>query len=408
MGLIGDLVDGDARFGPKPQSQVIFVPNDSDFGQKLWHRALAQWTPMLIGICGAVWMIIEKKWLSAFPMIVIVVLSWLRGAGQSRARMDLTGDALIFRSNDPLLSRWQDWTLDLNAVRKGDIQLYWLKNGLAGPLACELRWGDWQRSFQPMAWRMPDQPAPVISKPQSTLGLVRWDSPENQEIMQDALLTSPLIKALIESGVPLPSWSGSKPGPGIDLFRHPRIKAVLTIGFGAFLVGLLLFFLTSHQTFASSLYRWPLGLIAVGLMMLAWQWMRIEQPHHDERPALPGELQLAKRLSAVLAGGMVTAILPLLLQAGTLAAVSPKPARYVMQRLPAPHLVPEAGQPGLPVIELSPLTRAADELPTGIQVQLELRRGFRGWWWQYDMTPLTEAVRGRYEQGSATSQSMHK
>jgi hypothetical protein len=79
-----------------------------------------------------------------------------------------------------------------------------------------------------------------------------------------------------------------------------------------------------------------------------------------------------------------------------------------MQRLPAPHLVPEAGQPGLPVIELSPLTRAADELPTGIQVQLELRRGFRGWWWQYDMTPLTEAVRGRYEQGSATSQSMHK
>ena len=100
----------------------------------------------------------------------------------NRARLTLHTDTLCYASGLPLLGRWLDWTLDLEAVRANKLPLK-LVGVAMGPQPTNnyrLSWGPAQlRQLRPAAWHLPHQ-APVASaKPASSFGLVRWKTPEN-------------------------------------------------------------------------------------------------------------------------------------------------------------------------------------------------------------------------------------
>jgi hypothetical protein len=123
------------------------------------------------------------------PVVGLVVL-WAQASYKKNARLILDDDTLSHVSGVPVVGQWLDWTLDLNAIRRNNVTLKVMGAPLgAYPLHIyRLSWGDagvFQiRQVRPSAWQLPNQPQAGVIQPKSTLGFVRWGSPENLALLQ--------------------------------------------------------------------------------------------------------------------------------------------------------------------------------------------------------------------------------
>ena len=190
-----------------------------------------------------------------FAELVLILLAPMFLVGghvvhTKQARLTLHTDTLRYASGLPLLGRWLDWTLDLDAVRANKLPLQ-LAGVAMGPQPTNnyrLSWGPGQlRQLRPAAWYLPQQ-APVASaKPASFFGLVRWQTPENQALLQQQFNQLPLIQALRQRGIALPSVNGKRQMVGLDLMAYPRMKAAVISFFVALLSAFVLFHLMRHH-----------------------------------------------------------------------------------------------------------------------------------------------------------------
>ncbi|MDO5691886.1 MAG: hypothetical protein Q4G70_05295 [Pseudomonadota bacterium] len=223
-------------------------------------------------------------WLA--QMLTVPVVMWLVVHVPSRSRLVLTHDALQHLSGVPLLARWLDWRLDLNAVRAGTLKLQLAGAPFgANPLALyRVSWGrGGLHSFHPAAWHVPGQADTEPLKPRGTFGLVRWESPDNQPVLHANLLALPLVQALAARGVALPPITGKRQMHGLDLMAHPRLKP-LVIGFFALIVlAVVLFVVLQDQHFFAAPTWIPLAAWggAWALAALAWSWPEGDRPQEE-------------------------------------------------------------------------------------------------------------------------------
>ena len=217
-----------------------------------------------------------------FAELVLILLAPMFLVGghvvhTKQARLTLYTDTLRYASGLPLLGRWLDWTLDLDAVRANKLPLQ-LAGVAMGPQPTNnyrLSWGPGQlRQLRPAAWYLPQQ-APVASaKPASFFGLVRWQTPENQALLQQQFNQLPLIQALRQRGIALPSVNGKRQMVGLDLMAYPRMKAAVISFFVALLSAFVLFHLMRHHHYFTPppLLAWVAFGAVTGVCMLAWLW----------------------------------------------------------------------------------------------------------------------------------------
>lgn len=191
-------------------------------------RRLEPWLPaaaMVGGTIGLLHMIggpqggvmdTLRRLIQEEPLILAVfVLFWLLGAYVSwlyyrlrtRARMIVTHDKLTFRSAMPFLEKWLDFSLDLEAIRTGEIHLIWtqLFDEEHGPRT-SYRLRPSNRLFAriaPAQW-VPEgmtEPAWQRLTPQSTILGERNDA--DRDTLRNNYMQLPLIQALLAQGVPL-------------------------------------------------------------------------------------------------------------------------------------------------------------------------------------------------------------
>lgn len=339
------------------------------------------------------------KWIGLLlQMAAVCVAVGVAMALPRRARLVLTDDRLSYHAGLPLMARWLDWTLDLNAVRQGAVGLQWAgaPMGRHPEALYRLTWGaGGLRGVRPAAWHVPGQPEPPRQPPHAILGLVSWQRPDNQPILRRNLDALPLVQALRARGVAVPSITGRRQLAGIDLMAYARIRSAVWAFFGLLAIAVVLFHGLRHQHFFAP----PSGAALIGLglaaALAALAWMAPERERAAERLASRHEFWIAKLLIALLLGVALALCAPLLaLGWGVLA----KPERTVV------WVVQVADKPRLRAVDdadVPPLApRQAREfwasLHTGEHVTLPVRRGTAGWWWQYDSAALAERVEAFY------------
>ena len=347
------------------------------FGKKLWLKPfeLAQITLALIGI---------------------PVSLWMQSQHDINARLMLDDKSLRYSSGLPLLSRWFDWHLDLDAVRSGKIKLRFSGNELGAQpvLMYRLSWGmSGLRQIRPAAWILPNQTTLPVQKPSSFFGLVNWKKSENMALLQQQFDQLPLINALMQRGVLLPQVSKKREGMGLDLMAYPRMK-VAVISFFATLVGaFVLFHLMRHQHYFSPpsfSLQIAFGALA-GFLMFIWLWgEKPDAGNTAEQTGFRGTQVLLAGLFAVSAG-LCAPSLPLLL--GSTFQSSHEQA-FTLQKLP---LALKGIDPsGMPTIQPTQAIEYWQSLKDGEVVNLPVSRGFAGLWWQYDSNSLQEKVEAFY------------
>jgi hypothetical protein len=328
------------------------------------------------------------------------IAMWAQKTHKKRARIWLDDESVRYVSGLPWIGKWIDWTWDLEAIRSKKLVLKVVNIPLNGqPLRmCRLSWGQFvNKQMRPYVWQLSGQTMALATKPQSFLGLVRWNTPANATLLQQQFDQLPFVAALRQRGITLPPVSGkAQHYPGIDLMAQPRMKLAVWSFFGAMVSAFALFHAMRHQHYftAPPGSVWiGMGLFA-GLGLLAWLWQE-----QVEGVAQEGKKLLEFRATQVviaglfaLAVGLCAPSLPLVLSS---LAKSSQETTFTLQKSPLLLRAKQGG--GIP--DFAPL-QALDywvSLPNGENVTLPVRQGFAGWWWQFDSSVLSEKLDKFYD-----------
>lgn len=332
-------------------------------------------------------------------LLLTGVYIWIQRTHKKGARIYLDDDTVRYESGLPWIGRWMDWTWNLEEIRlkKFAVQAVNLPFHAQPLRMYRLSWGQFvNKQMRPYVWRLPGQPKAPTAKPESFLGLVRWNSPGNTALLQQQFDALPLIAALKERGISLPPISTkAHPYPGTDLMAQPRMKIAVWSLFGAMVGAIALFHIARHQHYfdAPSIHVWiGMGLLAC-IAMLAWLWS--EQAATADSTA---KGRIEARASQVIvaslfatSAGLCMPSVPLVLSA---IAKPPQEVAFTVQHAPL-VLRAKAGN-GIP--DFAP-TQALDywaSLAAGETVVLPIRQGFAGWWWQFDSSALSDKLEAFY------------
>jgi hypothetical protein len=335
----------------------------------------------------------------AFPLCFGVAI-WAQKAHKRNARVLIDDTTVRYVSGIPWIGKWIDWTWDLEAIRTNKLVLKVVNIPLnSQPLrTCRLSWGQFiNKQMRPYVWQLPGQSMAPVAKPQSFLGLVRWNTPANATLLQQQFDQLPLVTALRQRGITLPPISDrAQHYPGMDLMAQPRMRLAVWAFFGAMAAAFALFHAMRHQHYftAPPGSVWiGMGLLA-GLGMLAWLWQE-----QAEGGAQAGKQLLEFRSTQVivaslfaLAVGLCVPSLPLVLSS---LAKSSQDTAFTLQK---PPLLLRA-KPGSGTPDLTP-HQALDywaSLPNGETITLPVRQGFAGWWWQFDSSVLSDKLDAFYD-----------
>jgi uncharacterized RDD family membrane protein YckC len=301
-------------------------------------------------------------------------------------------------SGVPVLGQWLDWTLDLNAIRRNNVTLKVMGAPLgAYPLHIyRLSWGDagfFQiRQVRPSAWQLPNQPKADVIQPKSTLGFVRWGSPENLALLQTHFDQLPLVHALRERGVAVATLTGKQQHAGFDLMAYPRFKMAVIGSLAAFLAALALFHaMLNQQYFVQP--DWTVWL-AVGAVVAApvFSWLRREQLGKDAFGGTVKSLEFSatQLFLACLAGAGTAACAVSVPLALTTLAQPAREVAFVLQKSPLRLLAPASL--GVPDVQPAQALDYWASLRNGDVVTLPIRDGLGGLWWQFDSSVLSDAL----------------
>ncbi|MES2609454.1 MAG: hypothetical protein V4679_04390 [Pseudomonadota bacterium] len=325
-----------------------------------------------------------------------------------RARLVLDGQSLRYTSGLPIVWRWLDWQLDLEALRSGAVA--WQLQGApvpANPLSTlRLTWKSGARlGLSPARWYLPQEPELDDGvRPHSLAGLVLWNSAKNLPMVQQMFENLPLVRALRERGVPVPIPDGRPSGAaGTDLMAYPRMKAVVLGFFVALAAAGLLFHAMRNQHYftAPPIGIWLAVAAIAGLLVLAWMWPDSALRHGSAMPTASERVgfratQLLVAALAAVPVGLCAPSLPLLL---TWATEPPRTVVFaVAPPVPSPsRVLLQAQQSGdVPPVEPRQAIGYWLSLHPGDAVELPVRRGVAGLWWQFDSSVLEGRLEAYY------------
>lgn len=360
------------------------------FPPEVWRQAAA--TFLTEGLLRRPW------WAQAGtfgPLVAVALLVGLERLQRRRARLILDDSHLRFQSGVPVLAPWLDWQLPLDGLRRGHPRLR-LTTAAVGsnPLALtRLGWGltGW-RGVRPALWLPAGSPLPssepLQPPPHRPMGFVNWRHPRNAAWLQQQFEALPLVRALVERGVDLPAWQALQTAAeGPDLMAHPRLRAVLMSLAGLVLSGGLCLHLARHQHYTApwSLGAWLSLSTVIAVLTLAW--------HLTLAPPMPADR--SSRWALRFAQGLTTALMVVMLGwnlyhlplAWGRAFAPVEMVDHVLD-LDAARLRPASPGASTPEIAIDPRARRWRDGPDGAHHQVALRRGWGGWWMQYD----TEAM----------------
>lgn len=360
------------------------------------------WYPIFI-LTHIDWAQVWKKILDKpffFAELVLFLLAPLFLVGghvvhTRQARLTLQTDTLRYASGLPLLGRWLDWTLDLDAVRANKLPLK-LAGVAMGPQPTNnyrLSWGPAQlRQLRPAAWHLPDQSPVALVKPASSFGLVRWQTPENQALLQQQFNQLPLVQALRQRGIVLPPVNGKRQMVGLDLMAYPRMRAAVILFFMAMLSAIVLFHLMRHHHYFTSpgLIAWIAFGTAAGLGILAWLWP--EEPGEVSKGTAAGAIgfrstQVLLAALIAVAAGLCAPSLPL-----AFASITQVPKDVAFELKNAPLRLRASGASGVPDVHPRQALDYWLSQPEGAAFLLPVRQGVAGLWWQFDSRVLQDRL----------------
>lgn len=372
------------------------------------------------GTAAKLWSAVQMQLRSGGPMAwfkfvanlayaaVMVALLWMQWRVLKDSYLSLDETALRYHSTLPFFNRWLDWQLPLEDVRAGRVGLSLVKPPLRrDPLPfVTLQWGTYPvRRLILHTWHTPaasitlDQlenaAGPGLEHPDG----LRGGAPADLQRRFDAL---PLVQALRQRGVEI-SWLHAKRRgmAGPDLTGNDRLRWGLLMVLGLLLTGIAGHMWTQHEHVFPA---WPIGLWWAGGLPLAlaagiWLWGAPPEASlkiNDARQIRAGQLFVAILLGLLGAWAM---------QAGAIGAtrhLQPKLTLRFQTDPAGETLLPMsdamAAHPDLPSIDVRITQEYWASLPAGHVQSLDVRRGWAGWWWQYDGKPLLEPVGRFYEQ----------
>ena len=339
-------------------------------------------------------------WGPALSLLAMVFFLVGHVVHTKRARLTLEADTLRYASGLPLLGRWLDWTLDLEAVRANKLPLQ-LAGAALGPTPTNnyrLSWGRGQvKQLRPAAWHLPGQAPAALVKPTSSFGLVRWQTPENQALLQQQFNQLPLVQALRQRGIALPPVNGKRQMAGLDLMAHPRMR-VAVIGFFIALVSAFALFhvmRNDHYFSPPPLLAWVAFGTAAGLCMLAWLWREHPGGAGSTTAVEAAGFRSTQVLLAALIGvaaGLCAPSLPLAFSSTTQAS-----QQLAFGLKNAPLRLQATTDNGVPDIHPDQAMDYWLSLPEGSAFSLPVRQGVAGLWWQFDSRVLEERLDAFYE-----------
>ncbi len=329
-------------------------------------------------------------------LIAVPVSIWVQSLHNKNARLLLDDKSLRYVSGLPLLNRFLDWRLDLDAIGSGKDKLR-LTGRLYGKqpwLLYRIAWGSTGfKQMRPAAWVLPNQIDPPVTKPTSFFGYVNWKKPENAAYLEQQFSQIPLVKALTQREVNVPKIANASEFTGIDLMSHPRMK-VAVFSFFTLLVGaFVLFHLMRHQHYFSQppfILLIIFGILA-GLFMFGWLWREKQDAETaTNRASFRGTQVLLACLFAVSAG-LCAPSLPLLL-ASTLQTSQ----EQIFSLQKSPLKLKASAEANMPDIQPSQALEYWLSLKDSEAVTLPVSRGLAGLWWQYDSESLQDKVEAFY------------
>jgi hypothetical protein len=316
-----------------------------------------------------------------------------------RARLTLNERTLSYRSGLPVLQKWLDWTLDLDAIRSKQLTLRQQADprGMVrfycvtwGPVA-----GAFARQLRPFSWYLPGQP--VVERALFE-DAVFWPSARSRAALQDKLQALPLVQALLQRGIELPHVSTKPATIGMDLMVHARMRAAVYGFFSLLLLSMGLLWFVRDAYYFAPLPQLALWIMAggAGAGMLVWLWG--ETPDADTvqggKAAVVGFRATQVVLAALVsvAAGLCAPSLPLAYAVVTQAS---REQVFALQKQPQ-RLLPDH-MDAMPAVQLEQAAEYWQSLPEGAAVTLPVRRGAFGLWWQFDAAALREKWQVYYQ-----------
>ena len=343
-----------------------------------------------------IWRKEPLRWLGmAGQLLLMPVIVWVVLSGGWGGRLVLDRKRLRYQSSLPILSRWLDWQLDLDGVRAGRVQLHWVGAPFgADPLRTyRLSWGSsGLRALLAASWILTDEPLPPARKPHRTLGLVRWQLPQNRQVLNDNLRALPLSQALAARGVVLPEVTGGRQVGGLDLLSYPRLRLAIAGFFSLVALAAWLAYFTRYQHFFVAPSERDYVVLGVVTALLAALWLWPELPRETEARASPGEFPLAKGVVSVLLGVAAALAGPQLGLAWVSWRVPAQTVSFEALAEKPPRLRALDGAGALPDNHPTAIPEFWASLQHAGPIELSVRRGVGGWWWQYDAEPLADRV----------------
>jgi hypothetical protein len=326
-----------------------------------------------------------------------------------RPRMRLRLDVLTLRycSGVPFLSKWLDWTLDLDSIRSGAVVLRLVSaapvaSGLGGELAMRTYAVTWMaqgskspiaRMLRPCQWYLPDQPA---VRPKFLAGAAFWGNSERAAAaLEKQAQALPLMQALAQRGIVLPAITGKPASMGIDLMADARMKSLVYWFFSLllFAVILTLWVRNTYYFVSPPIAVWLASGGVAAACALGWIWHGPDAATVDRaadtRGAQTADLRATQAILAVLVGvaaGLCAPSLPLALAD----LLQPAHDEVFLVRKSPLELAPLLPVQGIPPIQQLKAEDYWLSLPNGEAVTLPIRRGAWGLWWQFDASTVRE------------------
>ena len=350
--------------------------------------------------------LLEKPGKLFVPIFYLLIVLPVTIASQKRlrnARLILDDRTLRYQSGLPFVSRWLDWSLDLNAIRSQQLafRVVVLPGGSLSPQLYTVAWGASKHSgdrsnhtLRPGDWHLANQTS--VAPKRSFLALPTKPSAQAAARLQAELQALPLVQALEQRGIVLPPITTKPANVGLDLMAYARLRVAVYAFFALLaLAGLLMVSVRHSYYFASPPLEVWLAFGAVAwACTLAWLWAETTAdqesgsgPHAETEPAKGlRATQLIVAAFVGLACGLCAPSLPLayadLLQ-------TPEARLFALQKHPLQLVVTDRANT-TPPIQLEQATEYWQSLRAGSAIVLPVREGVSGLWWQYDATAVRE------------------
>jgi hypothetical protein len=250
------------------------------------------------GLAAAPW----SAWIEPIGGLLAlpVVLLMLRAMG--RRRLHIGDDGLDLVSGLPAwleIGPWASWTMPYQDIASVDLVDFRAGRSV-GPrplqraaLQFNSRDGKAIRRLAVTPWHRPGEgvrPKPESSAAWLGVSLGTWNSDEDQQTLARAYDALPLVMALRQRGVAVPTLAQGKGAGGDDLFENPRMKTLILAALvlaPAYFAGA--FLLREYWVVSPPIGFW----VALGLLLAVagGLWLRGTAP--DPRTALANQLIVA-------------------------------------------------------------------------------------------------------------------